>query len=126
MASADVQLPPSAPHLSSSSNASAPTVKASTPAKDTHDVVTTLHYYLDPKDGSEPAPTYVGKPETYFRPADSRTVTIHNLRGRESEPHLDTTGFQFIKHESKEKDFTDEDKIKSQYYNEVEELLKSS
>lgn len=127
MASAAVQLPPTAPHLSSDSTFN-PTIKASekpvSPAA--RDVVTELNYYLDPKDGSEPAPSYVGKPETYIRPVDTRTVTVHDVRGREEETHLDTLGFQYIKHKSIEKDFKDDDQIKSQYYPEVEEVLKQT
>ncbi|KDQ14348.1 hypothetical protein BOTBODRAFT_159566 [Botryobasidium botryosum FD-172 SS1] len=38
---------------------------------------------------------------------------------------LDTSGFQFYKHQSVEKDFTDEKRIKDVYYPEVEALLKS-
>jgi hypothetical protein len=49
---------------------------------------------------------------------------IHNLRGRESFASLDTTGFEYIKHESEEKEFVDEGIIKTKYYKEVEDLLK--
>jgi len=55
---------------------------------------------------------------------DTREVVVHDARGKEDTIGLDKTGFQFIKHVSKEKDFLDEEKIKGQYYKEVEDLLK--
>ncbi|KAF2095232.1 hypothetical protein NA57DRAFT_45042 [Rhizodiscina lignyota] len=122
MASAAVQLPPSAPHLNGPLSAVGVETKGAGP----RDVVTKLNYYKDPGDGSPPVPSYVGKPDTYNRPVDTRTVTVHDVRGRETEPHLDTTGFQFLKHESIEKDFTDDEQIKKQYYPEVEQLLKDT
>ncbi|CAL1712568.1 unnamed protein product [Somion occarium] len=55
---------------------------------------------------------------------DPHPVVVHNVRGRESEFNLDKNGFQFVKHESVEKDFVDDKKIEDVYYKEVEELLK--
>ena len=51
-------------------------------------------------------------------------MVVHDIRGREDSVSLDTTGFQFVKHASTEKDFLDEAKITTEYYKEVEELLK--
>jgi len=90
------------------------------------DVTTKLNYFKDNEDGSPPAPSYVGKPETYERPTSPRTVTIHDIRGSEDKYTLDTTGFQVVKHKSAEKDFIDEDEIKSLYYPEVESILKEA
>ncbi|KAI0789661.1 hypothetical protein C8Q75DRAFT_806825 [Abortiporus biennis] len=56
--------------------------------------------------------------------ADPHPTTVHDARGHESKLTLDTTGFQFVKSVSTEKDFTDEDRIQNIYYKEVEELLK--
>ena len=56
---------------------------------------------------------------------DSHPVTINDIRGKEDTVSLDKTGFQFIKHVSEEKDFLDEELIKTRYYKEVEELLKN-
>lgn len=39
---------------------------------------------------------------------------------------LDSHGFQIYTHESKEKDFLDDDKIKAEYYPETEQLLKDA
>lgn len=55
---------------------------------------------------------------------DSRPVVIHNARGKEETVGLDKTGFQFVKHVSEEKEFVNEEAIKTRYYKEVEELLK--
>jgi hypothetical protein len=94
------------------------------PAPKPHDVKTTLNYYRDPGDGSEPQPTYISKPETYERPTEPLEVTIHDIRGEEGKYTLDGTGFQIYRHVSAEKDFLEDEKIRSEYYAETEQLLK--
>lgn len=96
--------------------------------KDTkpRDIVTTFNYYKDPEDGSAPAPTYSNKPESYERPQITQKLVVHDIRGSEDKYTLDTEGFQIVKHESKEKDFVDEEHIKAVYYPETEELLKKT
>ncbi|KAI9720783.1 MAG: hypothetical protein M1812_002622 [Candelaria pacifica] len=90
-----------------------------------HNVEAEFNYYLDPGDGSLPSPNYVDKPDSYNeKPVDTRRVLVHDIRGSEDEYTLDKTGFQVHKHVSKEKDFLDEDRIKAEYYPEVEQLLK--
>lgn len=64
-----------------------------------------------------------GKPRTNIQ-YDPHAVLIHDVRGKEDTVSLDKTGFQFVKHESVEKDFLDEELIKTRYYKEVEDLLK--
>ena len=93
-------------------------------AQQPHHVKTLLNYYKDPGDGSEPKPTYVGKPETYERPAEPLEVTVHDIRGEEGKHTLDGTGFQIYRHVSAEKEFLDDEKIKREYYAETEQLLK--
>ena len=95
-------------------------------SKEVHDVPTQLNYYKDPGNGSEPAPAYVGKPETYERPYEPLDVVVQDIRGREDQFTLDKHGFQIYRHESKEKDFTDDVQIKSAYYAETEQLLKDA
>ena len=97
-----------------------------TPQPEKHHVHTSLNYYKDPGDGSLPAPTYVGKPETYERPTQPFDVTVHDIRGEEGKYTLDGQGFQIYKHSSVEKDFLDDEQIKAQYYPEVEQLLKDA
>lgn len=96
------------------------------PAETKHNVPTTLNYYKDPGDGSPPAPSYVGKPDTYERPVEKLNVTVNDVRGDEDKYTLDKNGFQFYPHESKEKDFDDDEKIKREYYPEVDALLKEA
>lgn len=90
-----------------------------------HDVPTTMNYHhqLD----NEPAYIYVVPPEG--KPAknhgtEPHEVVVRDVRGKEDTVSLDKNGFAFIRHESVEKDFDDEQRIKSVYYKEVEELLK--
>ena len=88
------------------------------------DVTSSLNYFKDNEDGSPPAPSYVGKPETYARPSLAQQVVVRDVRGSEDQYTLDTKGFQIVKHESKEKYFVDDDQIRRVYYPETEELLK--
>lgn len=67
---------------------------------------------------------YHSKPGTVVGPLTSTPVTIHDVAGEEDKYTLDSCGFQFVKHESKEKDFSDDEKIKSEYYPECEQLVK--
>lgn len=75
---------------------------------------TPFQYTYDPPEGQEKSNL----------DTDPRSVTIRDIRGKEDTVSLDTTGFQFVKHISREKEFTDEERIKNAYYKEVEEFLK--
>ena len=44
----------------------------------------------------------------------SLPVTVHDISGEEDKYPIDTYGFQFVKHESKEKSFHDAEKIKAE------------
>ena len=90
------------------------------------DVKGVFNYYLDPGDGSKPAPSIVGKPETYERTPKPLTHVAHDIRGTEDQYALDRQGFQIYLHESKEKGFVDDDEIKRVYYPEIEEILKDA
>lgn len=117
MASVTVQLP--APHGS----LLAETPKVPVP-EDPHHVHTTLNFFKEKEDGSPPDPAYIGRPETYQRSYTSLPTTVHDITGHELDYTLDRHGFQLYYHESKEKDFEDDEKIKTQYYPETEQLLK--
>ena len=120
MASAAVQSPVSVPNFLPATQR-----RDIAPAKtEGRNVSAELHYYKD--EGHPPPPSIVGRPETYFRPAETRTATIHDVRGREEDYTLDGNGFQYAKHASIEKDFVDDDKVKRDYYPEVEQLLKDT
>ncbi|KAI9846679.1 MAG: hypothetical protein M1837_003734 [Sclerophora amabilis] len=96
------------------------------PVKTKHHVPTTLNYYKDPGDGSEPEPAYVDRPRTYDQPKEQLDVTVNDIRGDEERYSLDGIGFQIYPHASIEKDFFDDDKIKREYYPETEQLLKDA
>ncbi|CAI7638403.1 unnamed protein product [Penicillium glandicola] len=119
MASAAVQLPGSHGSLL----AEKPVVPVS---EKPHHVQTTLNFYKENEDGSPPAPSYVGKPETYDRPVAPLQTTVHDISGHELDYTLDSHGFQLYYHESQEKDFLDDEKIKQEYYPETEQLLKDA
>ncbi|KAK4694614.1 hypothetical protein P7C71_g2998, partial [Lecanoromycetidae sp. Uapishka_2] len=100
--------------------------QASLKGREGYDVVADFNYYKDPGDGSPPAPSYVGKPETYERPSETRAMVVHDIRGEEDKYTLDRTGFQIFQHVSRETAFADEAEIKENYYPEIEEILKSA
>jgi hypothetical protein len=91
-----------------------------------HHVQTTLNFLKENEDGSPPSPAIIGKPETFNQPSISLPVTIHDVSGHELDYSLDGNGFKFYHHESTEKDFLDDEKIKGEYYPETEQLLKDA
>ena len=90
-------------------------------------VTTKLQFYSAPADGSKPF-NYVesppeGQPQRNFGDTDL-PVTIHDIRGQESNFNLDTNAFTTLATSpSAEKSFTDDASIKEKYYPEVEALL---
>ncbi|KAL2159074.1 hypothetical protein VTH06DRAFT_2833 [Thermothelomyces fergusii] len=92
-----------------------------------HNVQAVMNYYKDPEDGTPPAPFYIGQPfaeQAKARPTVAVQVEVIDISGNEDKYTLDRHGFQFVRHESKEKDFLNEEQIKSFYYPETEQLLK--
>ncbi|KAF1958381.1 hypothetical protein CC80DRAFT_515147 [Byssothecium circinans] len=88
-------------------------------------VQTTLNYWDDPGDGLPPTPIFIGKGRiTNERPHRAHNFTITDINGEEDRYKLDSHGFQYCRHESAEKDFTDEKAIQDVYYKECEKLLK--
>ena len=91
-------------------------------------VTTSLSFYKPPSDGSKPF-NYVeappeGQPERNFGAVDI-PVTIQDIRGHETDYTLDQNAFTALKNvpQSAERDFSDDDSIKNNYYPEVERLL---
>lgn len=91
------------------------------------DVPATLTFYVPPLDGSKPY-NYVeappeGVPSSNLR-EDVHTVTMHDLRGLESQFSLDKQAFQPVTNvPSAETEFVDEDRIKNIYYPEIESII---
>jgi hypothetical protein len=131
MASAAVQNPLGSEHFGSANDryGQHTTAVNSTPKTTSYqprDITAIFNYFKDNEDGSPPHPSYVGKPETYYRPTVALQATVHDIRGSEDKYTLDTTGFQVVNHESAEKDFADDEQIKSVYYPEIEDILKKA
>ena len=89
-------------------------------------VTASLSFYSPPEDGSKPH-NYVeplpGVPQRNFGEA-WEDVTINDLRGQEQNFTLDNNAFDTIANvPSDEYEFTDDAKIRSTYYPEVEKLL---
>jgi hypothetical protein len=88
-------------------------------------VTTTLNYLL--KSNEKPV-TYAftpppGTPPSTRRP-DPRTVTIHDARPVADKLSLDEQGFILTRHETRVKNFYDQDEVREVYYPEIEKLLK--
>ncbi len=56
---------------------------------------------------------------------DPRRVTIHNGRPHAGEFALDRHGFRFVPHDTRMRDFFDEDEVRRVYYPEVQALIKA-
>ena len=92
---------------------------------DKHHVATTLNYWADPGDGCPPTPIFIGKGRvTNERPHRAHNFVVSDVSGDEDKYSLDSHGFQYCRHESREKYFTDEQAIRTGYYEECEQLLK--
>ncbi|KAK4118634.1 hypothetical protein N657DRAFT_605963 [Parathielavia appendiculata] len=90
-----------------------------------HHVATTLNYWDDPGDGSLPTPIFIGRGRvTNNRPHRAHEFMINDITGEEHQYSLDKHGFQYCRHESSEKEFIDEQAIRSIYYEECKSLLK--
>jgi hypothetical protein len=90
-----------------------------------HHVATTLNYWDDPGDGTPPTPIFIGRGRvTNKRPHRAHSFVINDITGEEDNYSLDTHGFQYCRHQSSEKKFTDEEAIRSVYYEECKGLLK--
>ncbi|CEJ80535.1 hypothetical protein VHEMI00714 [[Torrubiella] hemipterigena] len=91
------------------------------------DVIATLNFYSPPEDNSKPynnVDPNPGQPPRNYGSV-SHNATIHDIRGHETEYSLDRDAFQVLLNvpESVEKEFVDEESIKTNYYPEVEKLL---
>jgi hypothetical protein len=86
----------------------------------------TLNYIVD--DGSKVFTIVAGPGGTDTRSGgtpDPRRVTIHNGRSHGTDFMLERNGFRFLRHDTKVKNFYDEDEIRRVYYSEMEALIKA-
>lgn len=90
-----------------------------------HNVQTTFNYWDDPGDGSKPTPIVIGGGRiSNRRPHLPHEFVVTDVTGNENEYTLDGHGFQYLRHESVEKDFIDDEAIEKGYYEECRQLLK--
>jgi len=92
-------------------------------------VDTRINYFTPPADGSKPYQWTTtnhpgGGPMRNWEPA-SFDVRVENVRGREGNFTLDTSGFEFHKVPTEEKSFESEESIKSTYYEDCIRNIKS-
>jgi hypothetical protein len=92
----------------------------------TQAIEATVNYILD---NGEKLFTYTGGPgsldvRTGGTP-DPHRVTIRNARLAGDQFALDREGFRFVRHDTKMRDFFDEDEIRRVYYPEMEALVKA-
>ncbi|KAF8198345.1 hypothetical protein K438DRAFT_705151 [Mycena galopus ATCC 62051] len=82
-----------------------------------------LNFAVPPKDNAR-AYVNISDPTDVNYSRESHEVTIHNLRGNESQATLDTTGFQLYNHPAKHTAFTNDADIEREYYPESIQLIK--
>lgn len=88
----------------------------------------TLLYLVPPPNGERAYQHINSDPATGERKRNftrqEKTAVIENVRGKEANYSLDTTGYQFYKHKSTFTNFTNDAAIRSEYYPESIALLK--
>ena len=91
----------------------------------TDSIKASLNYLVDT--GEKPV-TYTAKPGSSPEQRSGRyeghTVTIQDGRPMIDDFSLEREGFVFVNHETKVKDFYNEDELRSVYYPEMERLVK--
>jgi hypothetical protein len=88
-----------------------------------HTVPTTVKYWLDLEHGGTKE-FYPGTAGSYRREHNPQPVQVTDVTGHEKDFDLDKHGFAYIKHDTVEKDFADDDTIKARVYPEAIDLLK--
>jgi hypothetical protein len=78
-----------------------------------HNLPTTLIYYNEEGDASPYA--HIGRPVK---------ATVTDISGDEDKYNLDDHGFQLVHQVTTVEDFLDKNNVKTQYYPEIEKLLK--
>lgn len=87
-------------------------------------VETTFNYWLPDSQGGFGREIHPGTSEIYTKKFDVASAKVNDVRGNEGDFSLDRNGFEFHQHESVEKDFDDEARVKDVVYKEIDQLLK--
>ena len=96
-------------------------------ASSTRNVSTLLNFYT-PIGGEEPYQYVFTPPQGTAHNnlgSEARPVVVRDVRGRENEYSLDENGFQYVHWPSAHAYFANLAEIQTEYYQEVEDLLKS-
>lgn len=86
---------------------------------------TCFNYYLELADGGVDA-IYSGTAGDKNRKHNPQPWSIIDIRGHENDFTVDANGFQLVKHESHEKLFDDDERVRREVYSETSELLKAA
>jgi hypothetical protein len=88
------------------------------------DVEAVISCWRDPGDGSLPDPE--NDAETFFghHDEDNRTMHVRDMRGSESIYLLDTNGFEVHTIAKKEWDMMNEEIVRTEYFEEISDLIK--
>ena len=63
--------------------------------------------------------------KTFYQQVSPRAVTVRDMRGTKDQFSLDRQGFELIHHPTAMTDFGDEEQIRTTYYQECVDLIKS-
>ena len=97
--------------------------------------MSTTLYYLGPREDFEnekpyfinyPVSGFSGALQTNMNHLPYKGIQIHDIRDNEADFHLDTQGFQLVKHSTNlsNEDFEDDATIRARYYPEMVQLVK--
>jgi len=90
------------------------------------DIEAVISYWRDPGDGSLPDPENDAEIFLGHHDEENHAMLIRDIRGAESSYSLDTHGFQVYNIPKKERDITNEDFVKTEYFDEISNLIKSA
>lgn len=65
------------------------------------------------------------KTVTNERPTVAQQVAVHDITGEEDKYTIDSHGFQLVHHVTQTTDFNNLEKLKSEYFPEMKELVKN-
>lgn len=88
------------------------------------DIEAVISYWLDPGDGSLPDPENDAEIFLGHHDEENRIMHIRDMRGAETSFSLDTNGFEVHTIPKKERDFMDEEIVRTEYFIEISDLIK--
>ncbi|TVY83763.1 Gibberellin cluster GA4 desaturase [Lachnellula suecica] len=95
----------------------------STKESDRRDILADINYFA--ADGTTRQPGVFKKPVHGVRSEYARLMTIRNIRSIVDDFQINVNGFQFVRLPTKERDVTDVELVKNEYYQELSDTVKS-